>query len=173
MDRRNWLKISALAIPSLALPKTIIGNWLNKSFNFIKAKDFGSDFLWGAACASYQVEGAWNTDGKGPSIWDTFTHKKGKIHNNENADVATDFYHRYKEDIATAKALKMQVFRFSISWTRILPDGIGKLNEKGLQFYHKVIDECIEQGIEPWVTLYHWDLPQKLQDKGDKLKVTR
>ena len=166
MDRRDWLKISALAIPSLALPKTIVGNWLNKSSNFIKASDFGKDFLWGAACAAYQVEGAWNIDGKGASVWDTFTHKKGKIHNNDNGDVATDFYNRYAEDIALVKKLNLKVFRFSISWSRVFPDGIGLVNKKGLDFYHKVIDECIKQGVEPWVTLYHWDLPQKLQDKG-------
>lgn len=166
MERRDWLKISALAIPLLALPKTYIGNWINKSIKQINAKDFGEDFLWGAACASYQVEGAWNVDGKGPSVWDTFTHKKGEIHNNDNGDFATDFYNRYAEDIALVKKLNLKVFRFSISWTRIFPDGIGKENEKGIKYYHNVIDECLKQGIEPWITLYHWDLPQKLQDRG-------
>ena len=132
----------------------------------LEIESFGKEFKWGAACAAYQVEGAWDTDGKGPSIWDAFTHKKGKIHNSENGDLATDFYHRYKEDIGLLKEMGFDVFRFSISWSRIFPEGTGKINPKGVAFYHKVIDECIRQGIEPWVTLYHWDLPQSLEDQG-------
>ena len=127
---------------------------------------FGKDFKWGAACASYQVEGAWNIDGKGPSIWDNFSHKRRKIHNQENGDVATDFYHRYKEDIALLKDMGFSVFRFSISWSRIFPEGIGEINPKGVEFYHKVIDECVAAGIEPWITIYHWDLPQAIEEKG-------
>ena len=127
---------------------------------------FGNNFKWGAACASYQVEGAWNIDGKGPSIWDTFSHKKRKIHNQENGDLAADFYHRYKEDISLLKDMGFGVFRFSISWSRIFPEGTGKINPNGVEFYHQVIDECIAAGIEPWITLYHWDLPQALEDQG-------
>ena len=127
---------------------------------------FGKDFKWGAACASYQVEGAWNIDGKGPSIWDNFSHKRRKIHNQENGDVATDFYHRYKEDIALLKDMGFGVFRFSISWSRIFPEGTGEINPKGVEFYHKVIDECVAAGIEPWITIYHWDLPQAIEEKG-------
>ena len=127
---------------------------------------FGEDFLWGTACAAYQIEGAWNEDGKGPSIWDEFTHKKGNVHNNENADVAVDFYHRYKEDITLNKQMGFKVFRFSISWPRIFPTGTGEANPEGVAFYHKVIDECIEQGVEPWITLYHWDLPLELEKRG-------
>ena len=122
--------------------------------------------MWGAACAAYQVEGAWKLDGKGPSVWDTFTHKKGKIHNNENGNSAADFYHRYKEDIALLKQMNFGVFRFSLSWSRIFPTGTGNINKKGVEFYHKVIDECLINGIEPWITLYHWDLPQSLEDQG-------
>ena len=134
--------------------------------NSFNANLFGEDFKWGVACASYQVEGAWNIDGKGPSIWDNFSHKRRKIHNQENGDVATDFYHRYKEDIELLKDLGFSVFRFSISWSRIFPEGTGEINPKGVEFYHKVIDECVAAGIEPWITLYHWDLPQALQDQG-------
>ena len=132
----------------------------------LNSDDFGSEFLWGAACASYQVEGAWNIDGKGPSIWDSFTHKKGNIHQGDNGDTATDFYHRYAEDIALLKTMNFKVFRFSISWSRIFPSGTGEINQKGVDFYHQVIDECIKNNIEPWITLYHWDLPQALEDKG-------
>ena len=166
MDRRNWIKTTTLAFPVLALP-TVGWSSLNElNFSELKAADFGDDFLWGAACASYQVEGSWDTDGKGPSIWDTFTHKRGKVHNNENGDIATDFYNRFKEDIDLVKKLNLNVFRFSFSWSRIFPEGIGAVNQKGVKFYHDVIDYCIEIGVQPWITLYHWDLPQQLEEKG-------
>ena len=129
-------------------------------------QDFGKDFLWGVATAAYQIEGAWNQDGKGESIWDRFTHTKGKIKRGENGDVACDFYHTYETDLAILKSLNMNVFRFSTAWSRVLPQGIGTPNQKGLDFYHRVIDSCLEKGIQPWPTLYHWDLPQALQDKG-------
>ncbi len=128
-------------------------------------RSFGPEFLWGTASAAYQIEGAHNEDGRGNSIWDVFS-EKGKIKNKDNATIATDFYHRYKEDIALAKSMNFSVFRFSISWSRIFPKGTGNLNPKGVEFYHNVIDECIKQGLQPWVTLYHWDLPQELQDHG-------
>jgi beta-glucosidase len=128
-------------------------------------RSFGPEFLWGTASAAYQIEGAHNEDGRGNSIWDVFS-EKGKIKNKENGNVAADFYHRYKEDIALAKSMNFGVFRLSISWSRIFPKGTGNLNPKGVEFYHNVIDECIKQGLQPWVTLYHWDLPQELQDRG-------
>lgn len=137
-----------------------------KDTNTFNASNFSAEFKWGAACAAYQVEGAWNIDGKGPSIWDTFSHKKRKIHAGHNADIAADFYHRYKEDIALLKKLGFGVFRFSLSWSRIFPEGTGKINPKGVEFYHQLIDECLANGIEPWITLYHWDLPQALEDQG-------
>ena len=121
----------------------------------MKKSDFGEDFLWGVATASYQIEGAWNEDGRTPSIWDTFSHTKNKIKNGENGDVACDFYHTYEKDIEIVKSLNLDVFRFSISWTRILPNGIGEINQKGIDFYHKVIDKCLEQGLQPWLTCYH------------------
>ena len=128
--------------------------------------NFPKDFLWGTATASYQIEGAVNLDGKGKSIWDTFTHTSGKIKNNENGDVAVDHYHRYQEDISLMSKIKLNSYRFSIAWTRILPQGTGAINQKGLDFYSKVIDECLKNNIKPFITLYHWDLPQTLQDKG-------
>lgn len=127
---------------------------------------FGENFLWGVTTAAFQTEGAWNTDGKGASIWDRFTHIPGHVIENANADTACDFYHLYKKDIQLIKSLNLKNFRFSISWSRILPAGTGIINEKGIEFYNNVINACLELGITPWVTLYHWDLPQALEDKG-------
>lgn len=164
MNRRTALKNTLLTGIGLGMmPKLMAHQWLE---NELRKSDFGSDFLWGVATAAYQIEGAWNEDGKGPSIWDTYTHKKGKIKTGENGDVACDFYHRYAEDIANIRTMNFDVNRFSIAWSRILPEGKGKINQKGIDFYHKVIDECLNQGVQPWITLYHWDLPQALQDKG-------
>lgn len=129
-------------------------------------KDFGPGFRWGVATAAYQIEGAVNEDGRSPSIWDTFSHTPDKIKTGENGDVACDFYHRYPEDLAFIHEMNLQVNRFSLAWPRILPEGTGPVNSKGLDFYHRVIDRTLELGLEPWVTLYHWDLPQVLEDKG-------
>ncbi|MEI6610410.1 MAG: GH1 family beta-glucosidase [Deltaproteobacteria bacterium] len=131
-----------------------------------KKSDFGENFIWGVAQASYQTEGAWNSDGKGISIWDTFSQKKGKVERNETGNIATDFYHKFEQDLNLLKSLNFKHFRFSLSWPRIFPKGIGEINEKGVKYYHNVIDKCLELGIEPWVTIYHWDLPQELEDKG-------
>lgn len=138
---------------------------VSDSADQILFRSFGSDFSWGTATAAYQIEGACNEDGRGLSIWDVFS-QNGKVKNEENGNVATDFYHRYKEDIQLAKHMNFKVFRFSISWPRIFPEGAGKVNAKGVEFYHNVIDECLKQGLQPWVTLYHWDLPQELQERG-------
>lgn len=121
---------------------------------------------WGVTISAFQTEGAYNKDEKGVSIWDTFTQQSRKIKDHSNAKVATDFYHRFEEDIDLAVDIGLEIFRFSISWSRILPEGIGVINQKGIEFYNKVIDYCLKVGIEPWITTYHWDLPQKLQDKG-------
>lgn len=125
-----------------------------------------SNFLFGAASASYQVEGAWNEDGKGLSNWDVFSKIPGKTFENTNGDVAVDHYHRYKEDIALMAEMGLESYRFSISWPRIFPNGTGEVNEKGLEFYNNLIDECLKYDIVPFVTLYHWDLPQALEEKG-------
>jgi beta-glucosidase len=134
--------------------------------DYLKKTLFGDDFEWGVSTAAFQIEGAHNADGKGESIWDAFTAKKGKILNGHRADVACDFYNNYKSDIDLVKQLNIPNFRFSISWSRILPNGTGKINQPGIDYYNQVIDYCIAQGVEPWVTIYHWDLPQALEVKG-------
>jgi beta-glucosidase len=128
-------------------------------------RSFPDGFLWGTATASYQIEGAWKEDGKGESIWDRFAHTPGKIKNNDTGDVALDHYHRYTEDVQLIKALGVKTYRFSISWPRIFPEGTGAPNLKGLDFYSRLVDELLANGIEPFATLYHWDLPQTLQDR--------
>jgi beta-glucosidase len=132
----------------------------------LKSQDFGADFFWGVSTAAYQIEGAHNTDEKGPSIWDVFTKKKNAIYQNHHGDITCDFYHRFEEDILLMKSMNIQNFRFSLSWPRLIPDGIGKVNLKGIDFYNRVIDFCLECGITPWITLYHWDLPLTLEQQG-------
>ena len=127
---------------------------------------FPPGFIWGAATAAYQVEGAWNEDQKGESIWDRFSHTPGKIENGDTGDVACDHYHRWQEDIDLMTAIGLQAYRFSISWPRIFPEGRGLPNQAGIDFYSKLVDSLLENGIEPYLTLYHWDLPQTLQDLG-------
>ena len=129
-------------------------------------KRFPESFIWGTAYASYQVEGAWNEDGKGLNIWDDFCHAGGHVLNNDTGDVACDSYHRYLEDVELIKELGVKVHRFSLSWSRIIPDGKRAVNEKGLAFYDRFVDALLEAGVEPWITLYHWDLPSALQVEG-------
>ncbi|HOZ38441.1 MAG TPA: GH1 family beta-glucosidase [Anaerolineaceae bacterium] len=124
---------------------------------------FPDNFLWGTATCAYQIEGAVNEDGRGESIWDVFSHTPGKIHNNDNGDVACDHYHRWQEDIQLMKSLGFKSYRFSIAWPRILPEGRGKINQPGLDFYNRLIDGLLEAGIQPLATLYHWDLPTALE----------
>ena len=132
----------------------------------IAAARFPKDFLWGMATSSYQVEGAWNTDGKGESIWDRAAHTPGKIKDGSNGDVACDQYHRYKEDIAIMKRLNMKSYRFSTSWPRVSPNGTGQVNQKGLDYYSRLVDALLEANIRPFCTIYHWELPQALEDRG-------
>ncbi|MGE6221715.1 GH1 family beta-glucosidase [Nubsella zeaxanthinifaciens] len=132
----------------------------------MQSSDFGNDFLWGVATAAAQIEGAANDYGKGPSIWDTFSKRTGKIKKGHQPTLACDFYHRYLEDIALVKTLGFKVFRFSIAWARIFPLGHGSINPQGVAFYHRVIDECLMQDLVPMVTLYHWDLPEALSKEG-------
>lgn len=127
---------------------------------------FRKDFVWGAATASYQIEGAAFEDGKGLSVWDVLSHKKGFIKDENNGDIACDHYHRYKEDVKLMKEMGLKAYRFSISWPRVLPDGTGRINEKGLDFYDKLVDELLANGIEPYVTLFHWDYPNELFKRG-------
>jgi beta-glucosidase len=179
IDRRNVIKTLTAITGGLILTRYLRGSSGKSGMsqaekvklkNFVPQElfsknDFGSDFVWGAACASYQVEGSKNGI-KGEDIWDRFSHTRGKIKTGENGDLATDFYHRYEEDIALLKSLNMRHFRFSIAWSRIFPEGTGNINPEGVAYYHKIIDCCIENGITPWITLYHWDLPQALEDRG-------
>jgi beta-glucosidase len=127
---------------------------------------FPENFLWGTATASYQIEGAWNKHGKGESTWDRFTHTPGKIRNNDTGDVADDHYRLFKKDVGLMKKLGMKSYRFSTSWPRVIPAGRGKVNQKGLDFYSKLVDELLKANIVPFITLDHWDLPQKLEDDG-------
>ena len=124
------------------------------------------NFIWGASTAAYQIEGAAREDGRGPSIWDVFSHTPGKVKTGETGDVACDHYHRYREDVALMRDLGLDAYRFSVSWSRVLPQGTGAPNEKGLDFYARLIDALQEAGIEPWLCLYHWDLPQALHERG-------
>lgn len=124
------------------------------------------NFIWGVATAAYQIEGGYREDGKGDSIWDVFSHDTGRIKHGDTGDIACDHYHRYKEDVALLKELGVEAYRFSIAWTRIFPDGIGTVNEKGVSFYNNLINELLKNNITPYVTLFHWDYPQKLFEKG-------
>ena len=136
------------------------------SFQLPSSATFPEGFLWGAATSSYQIEGAWQADGKGESIWDRFTHTPGKIEDATTGDVANNHYEHWESDIALMSQLGLHSYRFSIAWPRILPDGRGRVNQAGLDFYSRLVDSLLEAGIAPNATLYHWDLPQALQDAG-------
>ncbi|MER3395826.1 MAG: beta-glucosidase [Acidimicrobiia bacterium] len=127
---------------------------------------FPPGFLWGTATAAYQIEGAVKEDGRGESIWDVFSHTPGKTYRGDTGDVACDHYHRFRDDVALMKSLNLNAYRFSVSWPRVIPEGTGPVNQKGLDFYKALVDELIEAEIRPFVTLFHWDLPQALQEKG-------
>lgn len=127
---------------------------------------FPEGFLWGTATAAYQIEGGHDADGKGPSIWDTFSHTPGKIFEGHTGDVACDHYHRYREDVGIMAGLGLSAYRFSVSWPRVIPQGTGAANQKGLDFYSRLVDALLEKNIRPFITLYHWDLPQALDDHG-------
>jgi beta-glucosidase len=179
MDRRKFLGVSAAGFAATLLSKSSLN-----AFPFADDVKFQPDylsfapgvppepyqfpknFLWGAATAAYQVEGAWKADGKGESVWDRYAHTVGKIKGAATGDVACDSYYRYKEDIALAKQLNLTSYRFSISWPRIQANGTGPANPKGVDYYKRVIEELYKANIRPLVTIYHWDLPQALEDKG-------
>ncbi|HEY0415085.1 MAG TPA: GH1 family beta-glucosidase [Gaiellaceae bacterium] len=127
---------------------------------------FPHDFVWGAATASYQIEGAANEDGRGESVWDRFCATPGKVRNADNGAVACDFYHRYRDDVLLMRELGIDAFRFSVAWPRVLPEGRGRVNAKGLDFYDRLVDELLDAGIDPFVTLFHWDTPQLIEDAG-------
>ena len=157
MNRRDFVSASlatAASLPAATTAKAIAGVPIDRSFP--------KDFRWGCATASYQIEGGVNEDGRGATIWDTFSHTPGKVANGDTGDVACDSYHRYREDVALLKDLGVGVYRMSIAWSRIFPDGRGQPNQKGLDYYNRVIDALLAAGIQPYVTLFHWDLPQAL-----------
>ncbi|WP_169982781.1 family 1 glycosylhydrolase, partial [Microbispora sp. H10836] len=129
-------------------------------------RTFPAGFVWGTATAAYQIEGAVDTDGRGPSIWDTFCRVPGAVARGESGEFACDHYHRWQEDVGLMKDLGAGAYRFSVAWPRVLPDGRGPVNRRGLDFYRRLVDALREGGIEPYVTLYHWDLPQALEDRG-------
>jgi beta-glucosidase len=166
-SRRDFLGglLGAAAVSSLPASARGLGGPPATPNAFVPYQ-FPKDFVWGVATASYQVEGAWNVDGKGESIWDRFAHTVGKVKGADTGDVACDSYHRYKEDVGLAKKLNVKSYRFSISWPRIQADGTGAANPKGLDYYKRVADTLHEAKIRPLATLYHWDLPQKLQEAG-------
>ncbi|HVU26654.1 MAG TPA: GH1 family beta-glucosidase [Verrucomicrobiae bacterium] len=172
LTRRDAIKLAsavALGAPAMAtLPGCASTNSTNNQTAIEPdvARTFPEGFLWGTATASYQIEGAVNEDGRGKSIWDTFAHTPGKVKNNDNGDVANDHYHLYKQDAKLMKEIGTTSYRFSIAWPRIFPNGTGQPNPKGIDFYSRLVDELLANGIEPFATLYHWDLPQTLQDAG-------
>ena len=172
-SRRRFIETAGAALPVASLigcnpqqseDQTSAAQEQSSSAN--QGRKFPEGFFWGTATASYQIEGAWNEDGKGPSIWDTYAHTPGNMRNNDTGDVANDHYHRYTEDVQLMKSIGQTAYRFSISWPRIFPNGTGQPNAKGLDFYDRLADELVAAGIAPFATLYHWDLPQALQDKG-------
>src|SRR5579872_667668 len=127
---------------------------------------FPPDFVWGAATAAYQIEGAAHEDGRGESVWDRFSATPGKVRGGDTGAVACDFYHRYPGDIALMRELGLDAFRFSIAWPRIVPEGAGTVNQAGLDFYDRLVDALLDQGVKPFATLFHWDTPQALEDAG-------
>jgi beta-glucosidase len=166
MSRRDFVGAMMGATVVSSLPGVSRGFGFASRPNTFVPYQFPSDFVWGAATASYQIEGAWDADGKGVSIWDTFAHTVGKVKGACTGDVACDSYHRYQEDVELMKKLNVKSYRFSIAWPRIQADGTGKPNPKGLDYYKRLADTLHEAKIRPLATLYHWDLPQKLQDAG-------
>jgi beta-glucosidase len=168
LSRRRFAKIAAWSTLGISTATTGAARESITSANRFRdggRAAFPKNFVWGTATSAYQIEGAVNEDGRGPSIWDPFTRLPGKIIDKSNADVANDHYHRYKEDVRLIRELGAKAYRFSIAWPRVFPEGRGTPNPKGLDFYQRLLDELLANGIEPFATLYHWDLPQALQDR--------
>jgi beta-glucosidase len=170
MHRRQFISTAAAVVGTAALSRLNLASQTLPASGSEKRQitpfQFPKDFIWGAATASYQIEGAWNADGKGESIWDRFSHTVAKVKGGYTGDVACDSYHRYPEDIQLLRGMNVKSYRFSIAWPRIQPTGSGKPNEKGLDYYKRLVDAILAAGIRPFPTLYHWDLPQALEDQG-------
>lgn len=165
-SRRTFARLVGALAGSASVPAAWAEPKATAPETHVTPRMYPQGFLWGSATASYQVEGGVHEDGRGPTIWDTFSHLPGAVANGDTGDVSTDYYHRYKQDIALMKDLGLRSYRFSVAWSRIFPAGTGTPNPKGLDFYNRVVDELLANNIEPFCTLYHWDLPQALQDKG-------
>ena len=164
-SRRHFAKLAGLSALGLTTSATATQKKGKPAQERFAPAPFPKGFVWGTATSSYQIEGAVAEDGRGPSIWDTFSHTAGKIADHSNGDRANEHYHRYREDVALIRTLGAKAYRFSIAWPRVFPEGAGAPNPKGLDFYNRLIDELLANGIEPYATLYHWDLPQALQDR--------
>ena len=152
--------------PARPIPPELWDDLITPTREATHEHQFPDGFAWGTATASYQIEGAVDEDGRSPSIWDTFSHTPGKVQDGDTGDVADDHYHRYEEDVELMAGLGVGWYRFSLAWPRLQPDGRGALNEAGVDFYSRLVDALLAKDIQPWVTLYHWDLPQVLQDAG-------
>jgi len=166
VTRRNFGRLLGLSAGAMTLSGGAAAGAIPPTQPAAPGRNFPAGFLWGTATSSYQIEGATTEDGRGVSIWDTFAHVKNKTYTGENGDTADDHYHRYREDVAIMRGLGIRAYEFSVAWPRIFPNGTGAPNPKGLDFYNRLIDLLLVNGIEPWCTLYHWDLPQALEDKG-------
>jgi beta-glucosidase len=165
VSRRHFAKLAAVSALGLAEPAKSADDAAKSALDRHAPASFPTGFVWGTATSAYQIEGAVDEDGRGRSIWDTFAHTPGKIGDHTNADRANDHYHRYKEDVRLIRELGVRAYRFSIAWPRVFPQGTGAPNPRGLDFYDRLLDELLANDIEPFATLYHWDLPQALQDR--------
>jgi len=163
VSRRRFVTASAATVAGVAA-KTVAAS--DRRAGAPAAPPYPEAFRWGCATAAYQIEGAWNEDGKGPSVWDMFAHRPGTIWRGHTGDVACDHYHRYRDDVALMKQLGLRAYRFSVSWPRVLPEGAGATSPRGLEFYDRLIDALLGAGIEPWLTCFHWDLPLALYRRG-------
>jgi beta-glucosidase len=166
VSRRRFVTASAASVAAAATGSAATGSAKRKAPSPSVGHAFPAGFAWGCASAAYQVEGGWDADGKGPSVWDMFVRKEGTVWRGHTGDMACDHYHRYREDVALMKEMGLRAYRFSVSWPRVLPEGTGATNPKGLEFYDRLIDELLAAGIEPWVTCFHWDFPLGLYRRG-------
>jgi beta-glucosidase len=170
MNRREFVagSLAAVGATTLSRASQVASQQIPGAVpaSVVQQAQFPDGFLWGAATAAYQIEGAWKEDGKGESIWDKFTHTVGKVKGGTTGDVACDEYHRYPQDLALAKQLNLKSYRFSISWPRIQPTGTGAPNRKGIDYYSRLVDTMLANGMRPFCTIYHWDLPQALEERG-------
>src|SRR6516164_4866291 len=172
--REKLLRLHSILVPNMTrrrLLATALGSFamskpLRAKPAMAEQLTFPADFIWGASTSSYQIEGAVETDGRGRSIWDVFAHTPGRVKNGDTGDIACDHYHRWRDDIDLLSRGNFSAYRFSTAWSRILPSGGGAVEQRGLDFYERLVDGLIANGVAPWLCLYHWDLPQALQEKG-------